>query len=365
MADLPPAPSASPPSPPLPPPPSAAQFPPTVPAPPTPSPSLQRLRVLDTDRRPCTAILQRISDLHRLSLTSSSAPSSSFPPPSSPSTPPSPPSPSSWRMAGDDPPSPSPSSDADDDCVLVSPPTVHLLDCHFALNDRRSTLAVAYSRHLFLHPLSPSDAAASSAAPTSHPRYRAESGEVDPDQRVQSAHNALYADDAPPSSSSLPTPDDEDAALHARLLSDRSPITALCWMRCEERDWLLVGYASGYLRCYHSTGRLVFAHPFHSAPVRAIRPFHSVRSAFSARLSNLGDTPPLHRRHGRPHPRPPHHLLHLPLPLLPPPPHSPPPPRRAGRLRRLPVHARRPQPARLPAPRPRGPHPPRPHLHPP
>ena len=285
-------------------------IPPTTDTPPSqpPRPSLhrqrtvfiQRLRLDETEQRSCTAILQRIDALHRLSLEGST------------SHPPSLPSSSSSRSQ-----SASSSEQFDDaaewkldteggeeddegedgDGVLVTSPSVHLHDCVFAVNDAQSKLAVAYARHLFIHPLlgrtaaASSDSSSSSSQPSSPPRYRDDIGEVDLEQRVQFAQTAAAPDSADPT---VPYPslsmDDDDAAQHAKLMSDRSVITALCWYQCEERDWLLVGNGSGLFRCYHSSGRLLFAHTFHASAIRQIKPFYATRSQLSASLSDFSDS---------------------------------------------------------------------------
>ena len=185
------------------------------------------------------------------------------------------------------------------DGVLVAAPGVHLADCFLVVNESDNKLAIAYRRHLFIHTLhakttSISHTTSSSASSSSAQHLLDEYGEVSQEQRVDmdwarehDEHTAAgrqvnYADSAAHEG----VASEDDDSINARLQRDTSVITALCWYRCEQRDWLLVGYHSGMLRCYHSNGRLSFAHVFHPSSIRQIKYFATANS----QLSNLSDT---------------------------------------------------------------------------
>ena len=185
----------------------------------------------------------------------------------------------------------------DEDGVLVASPGVHITDCVLAVNESDNKLAIAHRRHLFVQTLHTKTTAIahSAASASSADHFVDEYGEVSMEQRIQ-IDWARESDEASPAahagygdgggqydSAAL-----EDAAdsINVRLQRDTSVITALCWYRCEQRDWLLVGYQSGMLRCYHSNGRLSFAHVFHPSAVKHIKYFATANS----QLSNLSDS---------------------------------------------------------------------------
>ena len=191
-----------------------------------------------------------------------------------------------------------------EDGVLVEPPGVQLSDCLLAVSASEHRLAIAHATHLFLHPLhAATTAIAHSAASlrSTADHYLDEYGEVSQEQRVQvDWAQAQTGDHAVAAAATYNAAghtvdseqcdegvgDEDGDSITARLQRDVSSISALCWYRCEQRDWLLVGYGSGMLRCYHSNGRLAFAHCFHPSPIQHIKYFATANS----QLSNLSDS---------------------------------------------------------------------------
>ena len=190
------------------------------------------------------------------------------------------------------------------DGVLVAAPGVHVADCLLAVNESDNKLAVAYRRHLFIHTLHAKTTAIAHFATSSSSSAQHlldEYGEVSQEQRVNMEwardgdregdehtgvdRQARYADGIQQQHNDEAAGDDDDS-INVRLQRDTTAISALCWYRCEQRDWLLVGYASGMLRCYHSNGRLAFAHVFHPSPIKQVKYFATANS----QLSNLSDT---------------------------------------------------------------------------